>query len=243
MTRLRAALIHLAISSTALLLLAAVTLFYWYPYPHFAYEGVLTILALITMVDVVLGPIATFIVFKPGKPSLKFDLSVIAVVQIAAFIYGTYTIESQHPEFIAYAEGVMYTIPTSAIDEQLIEEESLSRRFHIGPKLAVVSLPDDPQELVAFTVAQITENKTLVGSPELYHSYPPPLSELAQNALDFDKLSGQGDNKQKIDKFLADHGVSKDDVYLIKLVNFLTNSIIVLDKQTAMPLGHLDIRP
>ncbi len=243
MTRSRAALIHFGISSTALLLLAAVTLFYWYPFPHYRYEGVLDILAMITLVDVVLGPIATFIVFKPGKPSLKFDLSVIAVVQIAAFVYGGYIIESQHPEFVTYADGVMYTIPASAIDERLIEDESLRASVHIGPKLAVASLPDDPQAIVAFTKAQITEGKTLLESPEYYRSYPPPLTELAQNALDIGKLSARNDNRQKIEQFLADHRLTRDDIYLLGLVSHLRNSVVVLDRQTAMPLGYLDIRP
>ncbi|MDJ0833764.1 MAG: hypothetical protein QNJ69_09605 [Gammaproteobacteria bacterium] len=243
MTKLRAALIHLALSSTALLLLAAATLFYWYPFPHFKYEGVLTILAMITLVDVVLGPMVTFIVYKKGKPSLKFDLSVIAVVQIAAFVYGGYTIESQHPEFVTYADGVMYTIPTSAIDEQLIEDESLRARIHVGPKLAVASLPDDPQAIVAFTMAQATEGKTLLDSPEFYRSYPPPLAELAQNALNIDQLSGQDGNRQQIEAFLSQNQLTADEIYLLGLVSHLATSVIVLDKQTAMPIGYLDIRP
>ena len=145
MTRLKAALIHLSISSMALLLLAAVTLLIWYPNPHYKYEGVLTILGLIVLVDVVLGPIFTFIVFKQGKPSLKFDLTVIAVIQIAAFVYGAQTIHSQHPEFVTYVNGTMYTIPTSVIDEQKIEDESLRSRLHFGPKLATASCEFTPR--------------------------------------------------------------------------------------------------
>lgn len=243
MSRLKAALIHLGISTAALLLLASITFLIWYPNPHYKYEGVLTILGLITLVDVVLGPMFTFIVFKQGKPSLKFDLTVIAVIQIAAFMYGGHTIYSQHPEFVTYADGVMFTVPTSAIDEQQIEDDRLQRRFHIGPKLAVSSLPDDPEVITAFTIAQFTKNKTLADSPEFYSSYPPQLSELAGKSLDINKLSENSENKTKIDDFLKRKNFSQDDIYLLKLVNNLRSSIIVLDKKSGMPVGYLDIRP
>lgn len=243
MTRLKAALIHLGISSAALLLLAAITLFYWYPNPHYKYEGVLTILGLITLVDVVLGPMFTFIVFKQGKPSLKFDLTVIAVIQIAAFVYGTHIIHSQHPEFITYVDGTMFTIPASAIDEQQIEEYVLKRRIHIGPKLAVSSLPDDPKVVTEFTIAQFTKNKTLADSPEFYRSYPPQLTELAEKTLDIKKLLNNPESKLEIDNFLATEHLSQGDIYLLKLVNNLRNSIIVLDKKSGLPVGYLDIRP
>ena len=68
MNRSKAALIHLAISSSALLILTCLTLFVWYTYPHYKYEGVLEILALITLVDVIVGPVLTFIVVKPARP-------------------------------------------------------------------------------------------------------------------------------------------------------------------------------
>ena len=40
--------------------------------------------------DVVLGPLLTLltlIVFKPGKPSLKFDMSCIVVAQLTVLLY------------------------------------------------------------------------------------------------------------------------------------------------------------
>jgi len=242
-SRIKAALIHLAISSAALLVLAIITLLVWYPNPHYKYEGVLTILYLITLIDVVLGPIFTFIVFKPGKPSLKIDLTVIAVIQITAFVYGTNVIYSQHPEFITYAEGIMYTIPTSAIDEQLIEDDFLNRRFHVGPKLAVSSLPADPKIRTSFLVENITKNKTLEDSPEFYSRFPPPLADLVEKSLDIDKLNKNLTNKTKINDFIQHNGTSQDDIVLFWLVNNLRNSIIVLDIKSGMPIGYLDIQP
>ena len=40
-------------------------------------------------VDVVIGPLLTLIVFDPKKKHLKFDLVVIAALQLAALAYGS----------------------------------------------------------------------------------------------------------------------------------------------------------
>ena len=40
----------------------------------------------------VVGPLLTLIVFRAGKPGMKFDLAVIGLVQVAALAYGTATV-------------------------------------------------------------------------------------------------------------------------------------------------------
>ena len=56
----------------------------WYPEPTFGIVGVLPIMLLLIGVDLILGPLLTLIVYKHGKPGLKFDLSVIALVQVVS---------------------------------------------------------------------------------------------------------------------------------------------------------------
>lgn len=94
MPRTKAVLIHLGLSSALALGVTSLLVFGWYPWPYFMALGGLMLVALIVGVDVVLGPLLTFIVFKPGKKSLKFDLTVIALVQAAALGYGLWTPKS-----------------------------------------------------------------------------------------------------------------------------------------------------
>ncbi|MFV1992657.1 MAG: hypothetical protein ACC635_02040 [Acidiferrobacterales bacterium] len=58
-------------------------------------------------VDVVLGPLLTFIVFNYKKPRNKiiFDLSIIVVIQIGALIWGVNAIYNGRPVVIVYYEG------------------------------------------------------------------------------------------------------------------------------------------
>jgi uncharacterized membrane protein YqjE len=243
MTRFKASLIHLSLSAAALIILSLVTLLYWYPDPFYRYANVIDVLQLLALVDVILGPMLTFVVFKPNKPSLKFDLSVIVLAQVAAFIYGGYTIQASHPEFIAFNDGVMYMVPSNSIDDQAIDDEELSRYFNVGPKLAVVRLPSNRKAIQEFIDDGISKGKMLFEFPKYYESYPPPLKEVAQNALEIEKFLAIPSYKAELEQFARDKSVSLSEVYLLKFERFNNASIIVLDKQSAKPVGYLNINP
>ncbi len=88
MTRLRAFLVHLSLSAAIVGCSFAIVFFVWYPQPYFEVVGAWYLIRILFIVDVVLGPLLTFIVFKAGKPGLRFDLTVIALVQVAALAMG-----------------------------------------------------------------------------------------------------------------------------------------------------------
>ena len=96
-SRTRAFLIHLAASASVVGAFAAVLRLFWYPGPWFTASGTWEVLRILIGVDVVLGPVLTLIVFKPSKPSLPFDLAVIALVVKAFLAYVS------HHSFTAFA--------------------------------------------------------------------------------------------------------------------------------------------
>jgi hypothetical protein len=98
--RLRAAGMHVCLSLTAV----------WYPQPYFMADGGWRVLQIIVLVDVVLGPLLTLIVFNRAKPELKRDLAIIAVIQIGALFYGAGTMYQYRPVFLAAAEQNLFTV-------------------------------------------------------------------------------------------------------------------------------------
>ncbi|MDH5258875.1 MAG: hypothetical protein OEX07_12740, partial [Gammaproteobacteria bacterium] len=96
-SRFQAFIIHLFVSSAILSIFLLLVLFVWYPQPFFELEGLIDIVWVLVGVDVVLGPAFTLLIFRPGKPGLKRDLSVIAGIQIIAFIYGAHTFYIERP--------------------------------------------------------------------------------------------------------------------------------------------------
>ncbi|MFZ4790954.1 MAG: hypothetical protein ACOYMW_08700 [Candidatus Competibacteraceae bacterium] len=72
MTRFRAFAIHLTASASIVLALLGLMRWVWYPAPYFEINGGWIVLRILAGVDVVLGPLLTLIVFKPGKPGTDF---------------------------------------------------------------------------------------------------------------------------------------------------------------------------
>jgi hypothetical protein len=115
-------LIHLFVSLLAFSTLVAMMLLYWFPGELFFVDGGWEGLKLVAMVDLVLGPALTLILYKPGKPRLVMDLSIIAGIQLAALVYGFYTTHSQRTVAVVYAENYFATVSARdhlAANEQL----------------------------------------------------------------------------------------------------------------------------
>jgi hypothetical protein len=100
--RIKAVLIHLFISGLIAGLAMALVFFAWYPSPLDIAVGVTTIFLMMLGIDIVIGPLLTFVIYKPNKPSLKLDLSVIACLQLAALLYGMHTVYTGRPAFIVF---------------------------------------------------------------------------------------------------------------------------------------------
>lgn len=69
----------------------------WYPDPLQKAMGVTHIFWLILTIDLILGPLLTFVIFNPAKTELKRDLLIIVLIQIAAYIYGLHTVAQGRP--------------------------------------------------------------------------------------------------------------------------------------------------
>lgn len=100
--RCYAFLTHLALSTCVALVALVMVFKVWYPAPLQDAVGVTTIFLMVLSVDIIMGPLLTFTVYKKGKSSLKFDLTVIALLQIAALSYGLHTVFVGRPVFIVF---------------------------------------------------------------------------------------------------------------------------------------------
>src|SRR5258708_12806906 len=102
--RVRAGLIHLALSAAIAALVFLPIYFYWYPDVLFESAGGRDLFMLIVGVDVTVGPLITFVIFVPGKRGLMFDLVVIAIMQSAALAYGVYVLFESRPAYIVFVK-------------------------------------------------------------------------------------------------------------------------------------------
>lgn len=143
MTRIKAFLIHLGISGLIFLGLLYLIVFIWYPQPYFAADGGWQGIRLVTGIDMVLGPLLTLIVFKSGKPGLKFDLSVIALVQLSALLWGVWTVYDQRTAMVTYAGDMFFTMNTEMVNTAGERPKAMLAQAEHEPVYAIVSLPED----------------------------------------------------------------------------------------------------
>ena len=114
LSRVQAFAVHLTLSLLVFSTLVFVMLRWWFPGELFLVDGGWEGLKLVAMVDLVLGPALTLILYKPGKPKLALDLSLIAAVQIAALGYGFVTTWQQRTVAVVYAERAFTTVSAQA---------------------------------------------------------------------------------------------------------------------------------
>jgi len=100
--RFKAFILHLLLS----LMVAIGVLFWvfnvWYPVPLHRALAVTHIFLLLIIVDMVLGPILTLLVYKPRKKTLVLDLVVIAALQLSAMIYGLWSVAQGRPAWLVF---------------------------------------------------------------------------------------------------------------------------------------------
>ena len=107
-------LIHLNLSILVFATLVVTMWFYWFPGDLFFLDGGWQGLKLVAIIDLVLGPALTLLLYKPGKKGLVFDMAAIALFQLSALAYGFYTTWQQQTFALVYSEGTFNTVSMAA---------------------------------------------------------------------------------------------------------------------------------
>ena len=242
-TKLKASLIHFIISAFIIGCFLAFALAVWYPAPFFDISGLQHIIFILVTVDVILGPLLTFVVFKSQKTSLKFDLSIIALVQLCAFGYGVHTIYSAHPLYVAYAIDRFTPINTNEVFPEKAKYPELQKSTFSGPTVVYVKKPTDPQEMSRVTMEVLSGKPDLDTRAEYYeplHSY---FDEVLKNGVDPNTINKNEKSKNMLDNFIKAYGKTPSDYAFLPLAGKEKDVLWIWDRSTKQPVDILDISP
>lgn len=119
----KAAGIHLFCSLALAILAALVVLGLWYPYPYRELSGGRELFLLMVGVDVVCGPLLTFVLFNPAKPrrELWLDLGLVALLQLLALCYGIWTAWQARPVYLAMEVDRFKVVMSADIDHEALK--------------------------------------------------------------------------------------------------------------------------
>ena len=245
MTRFRAAFFHFLISATIVSAIFAVIFFVWYPGPTFRIAGALHIVLILVGVDLVLGPTLTLIVYKQGKPGLKFDLAVIALVQLTALVYGVHTFYQERPYYLVFAVDRFNLVTESQVDKSEIAYSELKEKPFAEVIRVFARRPEDPEEFQKFLNSVMFDGKPdLESRAEYWEPYENGKDIILQAANPLDEIKQTTDTDRRrvrraFDKYHAAHphlgyvaiGTLKEDIGML------------MDLDTAEPLGVIDVDP
>lgn len=245
MTKLSAFASHLGISFIIFLVVLYFIVFQWYPPPFFSSDGGWQGIRIIAGVDLVLGPLLTLIVFKPGKKGLKFDLTVIGLTQLAALGWGIWAVHFERPIAAVYAEGAYHSVTANDLKNQGLFGDKLKRFGDRTPVWIFSNLPEGPDQM-----QEVRKQALQLGRPlHWFTDYYSPVNKLAIeriNKYPFNMDAWLKDKPKELSaykKFLAGHKDLQGKLIFIPWHARYGRSFIAIRTDTLEYIDSLDITP
>lgn len=243
-TKFNAFLVHFALSVIIVSFVISLMIYFWYPLEYLGLTRFKEVALLIISVDLVMGPVLTFVVFNPSKKSLHFDLAVIAILQFSALGYGVYTLFKGHPVYITFNQDRFTLVQArDAKPEKAKYNEYKVSKLTSG-KIAFAKMPEDRKEKDKLLFSVLEE-----GAPDLdqrtdyYEPYEKHISTVLAKSLNPELIFSKKNLLPESQSFLKKYGNNFEDFAFLPLSSSSKFAIIVLDKNSAQPIDTIDIDP
>jgi hypothetical protein len=247
LVRLRAGAVHLAICTLIALLLVALVFLVWYPAPLDAATGVRRIFLTLLAVDVTIGPLLTFLVFDPRKRSLKFDLAVIALLQVAALSYGIYTVVDARPAYVVFNIDRFDLVLAKDIDpesEKHKPRDQYRQAPIAGPVWVAADLPKDPEERNRILFKAAGGGYDLPQMPEYYLPLPEATSEIKAHIQPIDLLLSLNDFQSSRARALLEPYLAHPDAYgFLPLKGTVDDLAVIVSRASGEVVATLALKP
>ncbi|MCK4951005.1 MAG: hypothetical protein KAS48_04245, partial [Gammaproteobacteria bacterium] len=238
--KIAAFLIHCVFSACIIGIFMAIVMGLWFPDNLFELEDVWEGLKILIPVYAIVGPLLTLILYAPNKKGLKIDISMIAIFQIVALLYGGWTIYGQRPAVFVFAGDRFEIIPYSEFDQSKLLKEYYPASITKYPLITYALPGQNNEEKKDFIFNNIQYQK----SPERYRPLNDYIDILRKRALDINNFKpGTSESTVSLVKFIKRHK-NNQDILLFPLQGTTFDSIVlVLDIKGISNAGYIDIDP
>ncbi|WP_159122682.1 TfpX/TfpZ family type IV pilin accessory protein [Acinetobacter variabilis] len=239
--RLNFFLSHLLLSFLVALLVVGLVFFIWYPSPLATAVGVMHIFLMLLVIDVILGPFLGLLVYKEGKKTLKFDLSVIILIQIAALGYGVFSIEQGRPAWLVYNVDRFELVRKNELVDTNIQQAQpqFQKPSWFKPQYVATEFAKDTQQRSDEMFAEVFSGISLAQRPERYVELTQARTQIQQRALPLKELE-QYNSKADVEKTLAKY--PNTDAWLPLKANAV-DMVVLVNKEKAEVITIVDLRP
>jgi hypothetical protein len=239
---------HFCGSAGVLLLVLGTLYFGWYRWPGWYLTGVLHVLPILVGVDLVLGPLMTFIIASPNKPlrDLARDVAFIAAVQVIALGYGTVTLWHGRPLY--YTFSVRELSVTQGIDLSA-REIALGRKtnpdfaphWYSLPRWAWAPLPQETQARDAIIQSAVTGGFDVTAMPRYFKPWADGLPELRKQLRKVEDLNYfSGKQRMLLARRMRERGFATDIPNTLPMTGHGVPLLAVFNTQTLRIVALLE---
>lgn len=239
--RLKFFLNHLLLSFLVALLVIGLVFFIWYPSPLTTAVGVTHIFLMLLVIDVILGPLLGLLVYKEGKKTLKFDLTVIILIQITALCYGVFSIEQGRPVWLVYNVDRFELVRKNELVDSNIQrpQPQFQQPSWFKPQYVATKFAKDTQQRNDEMFAEVFSGISIAQRPERYVELTQAKNQIQQRALPHKELE-QYNSKTEVEKTLAKY--PKADAWLPLKANAV-DMVVLINKEKAEVIKIVNLRP
>lgn len=232
---------HLYISVLVALIVICVVFVLWYPSPLAKAAGVTHVFLMLLVIDVILGPLLGLLVYKEGKKTLKMDLTVIILIQIAALSYGLYSIAQARPVWIAFNHDRFELVRNNELKTEHISHAQLQYQqpIWLQPQYVAVKQPIDPQEQKIEQMSAMLNGISLAQYPERYIAIDQAKTQIQSQVLDLSQLKQWNDEK-KIQVVFSQHPHANG---WLPLETYGLAMVVLINREQAEVVKIVDLRP
>ncbi|ENW83578.1 hypothetical protein F909_00589 [Acinetobacter sp. ANC 3929] len=232
---------HLMISFGVALVAVLVVFLCWYPAPLNKATGVTHIFLMMLGIDLILGPALTWLVYKEGKKSLKFDLTVIILIQISALCYGLYHIAQGRPAWIVYSVDRFDLIKNNEVYTKNIQQatKEFQQPSWLKPEYAAIQFAVDRKQKNQDMFDEILGGLTISQRPERYIALAKVKQQIQKRVQSLDVLN------QFNDKALVQNILSKypQATAFVPLKANAVDMTVLINKEKGEVVKIVDLRP
>lgn len=239
--RLKFFLGHLLISVIIAVAALALVFFVWYPSPLAKAVGVTHIFLMLLVIDVILGPLLGLLVYKEGKKTLKMDLTVIILIQIAALSYGLYSIAQARPVWIAFNNDRFELVRNNELktENTTHAQPQYQQPTWLQPQYVAVKQAADLQEQQIEQMSAMLNGISLAQYPERYISLDQAKTQIQSQVRDLSQLK-QWNDDEMIQEVFSQYPQANG---WLPLETYGLAMVVLVNKESASVIKIVDLRP
>ena len=230
-TKLKATAVHLSMSIAVFVYLAYQIYYNWYPEPYFSIDGGWAAIRLVGAVDLVLGPLITFLIFDLSKSrrAILFDLLIILIIQLGALAYGVHTTYTQRPVAIVMIPEFVVSATMEHYGNSLTSASDLYRYSDERPPIIYSDFPMTREGIKEIERIMVEEEVVAHAQTGLYRPHSELAAALQKRQAQARYLLEEKGLQQIFTDWLQQNGKTEEEVLIERFMGRYGNVWLIFD--------------